>query len=592
MNIYLKYILCFLLPFLISLGANELIKRISLKFQYTVKPRPDRWHKRPTSVFGGIGIFVSFLLAYLILIRVDGEVTILLVTGTLIFLVGLLDDIFEITPPAKFLLQILIALILIYFGFLMDFSDFFILNFILTLFWIVGITNAFNLLDNIDGLAGGIALIVCAFFTLFLVTINESDLLPVPIALGGALLGFLIHNFKPASIFMGDSGSLFIGFFISGLSLIKKFPHTSSIFYVLVIPVLLLLVPIFDTTFVTITRILSGKPVSSGGRDHTSHRLVSIGLTERQAVLLLYSIALASGTIAYIVYRYSLNISIVFILLLLLVVIFFGIYLARIRNIEHPSKPFNNVPLIPVLVDIAFKRKLFEIALDFTLITLSYYSAYLLRFEGTIPQFFIVNFLKTLPLVIIFKLASLFMVGIYGGVWRYFSITDLVRMFEGVCLGTGLIIVAISLIFRLEGFSRAVFISDLMLTFFFLTGARLSFRVMDRLIRQKGREGEKILIYGAGDGGELLLREILNNRDMNLSPVGFIDDDETKWSKRIHGYPIFSNQKALANIIRKHNITQIIISTFKMETAKTEKIEKFCNENNIRLRRLSIKLED
>src|SRR5262249_9820274 len=153
---------------------------------------------------------------------------------------------------------------------------------ILTLVWVVGVTNAFNLLDNMDGLAGGMAFIAGGFrLALFLL---EGNLAAAIMTAGfmGAVAGFLIRNVPPARIFMGDAGSLFLGFFLSGLCLVVDAAYYSrGIMAVLAVPVLLVLIPIFDTTFVTVTRLLRGQAVSQGGRDHTSHRLVALGASER-----------------------------------------------------------------------------------------------------------------------------------------------------------------------------------------------------------------------------------------------------------------------------------------------------------------------
>jgi UDP-GlcNAc:undecaprenyl-phosphate GlcNAc-1-phosphate transferase len=558
-----------------------------------VYPRSDRWHKHPTPVLGGVAIYLSLILTYLIFLRVDGEIFSLILISSFVFLTGLLDDIFEISPPTKFLLQILASLLLIHAGFIMVFTKWYILNFVLTLFWLVGITNAFNLLDNMDGLSSGIALIATFFMMVFFVTSGMSPHFFLGMAFAGALLGFLIYNFNPASIFMGDAGSLFIGFFIAGLALSKNFTFTSNIFYVILIPAFILLVPIFDTTFVTITRTLSSKPVSQGGKDHTSHRLVSIGLTEKESVLVLYGLSIFAGFLAYIVFKYSLHISIIFIYLTLLIFIFIGIYLSLIRQTkEPPNEQSSTGPLIPILVDITFKKRLFEIAMDITLLTISSYSALLLRFESTIPPDFLYSFLKTLPLMIIIKLSALYVFGIYGGVWRYYGINDFIRLVQAIIIGSVVFITIIALIYRLEGFSRSALIIDMLLTTILLNGTRLSFRVLDRLLRQRVTIGKRVLIYGAGDGGELILREIFNNKELGLSPVGFIDDDFTKIGRKIHGIPVIGDYSSLHKIVQHYNIEEIIISTVKITNVRMSHITKFCKENNIRLRKLAIKLED
>src|SRR6185312_13029571 len=155
-------------------------------------------------------------------------------------------------------------------------------NMVITIFWLIGITNAINLLDNMDGLATGIAAIASAFLTLNFITANHPTETLMLAVFTGALLGFLVYNSNPASIFMGDSGSMFIGFFLAAAALINVAGGRSRSFLpVLAVPILVLFIPIFDTTFVTVLRKLSGRAASQGGRDHTSHRLVALGMSER-----------------------------------------------------------------------------------------------------------------------------------------------------------------------------------------------------------------------------------------------------------------------------------------------------------------------
>ena len=193
---------------------------------------------------------------------------------------------------------------IIYYGLSLPWTRSASVNMAITIFWLIGITNAINLLDNMDGLATGIAAIGSCFLTMsFLVSGQPVEALMLAI-FAAALLGFLIYNSNPASIFMGDCGSLFIGFFLASAALVNVSGGRSRSFLpVLVVPILVLFIPIFDTTFVTILRKLSGRAASQGGRDHTSHRLVALGMSERRAVWMLYGFAGLSGILALSVRR-------------------------------------------------------------------------------------------------------------------------------------------------------------------------------------------------------------------------------------------------------------------------------------------------
>jgi len=287
MNRYLYYLASFLLAFFFSAALTPLIRKMAFRLGQVAKPREDRWHTQPTALMGGVAIFGSFTLAVaaaailLPMAGVFGEFLPLLLCGSLVFLLGLIDDVYRISPPTKLVGQVIAAAVLVFFGFKINWFVSYTLNTFVSVFWIVGITNAFNLLDNMDGLSAGIALIS----SLFIGIITLLDLASGP-ANGqlfvlamfmGALLGFLLYNFQPASIFMGDSGSLFIGFMLAGMSIHQRVFHSGHLLPIIMVPVLILFVPILDTGFVSVMRTIFGRSVAQGGKDHSSHRLVTGG---------------------------------------------------------------------------------------------------------------------------------------------------------------------------------------------------------------------------------------------------------------------------------------------------------------------------
>jgi UDP-GlcNAc:undecaprenyl-phosphate/decaprenyl-phosphate GlcNAc-1-phosphate transferase len=280
----------FLAGLVMSLALVPVSRLIAIRYGFVAHPRDDRWHHRPIALSGGVAIVVAVLAGA----AVFGLIPSLLVltgTGLLAFFVGIADDLLSIKPATKAIAAIGLASILIFFGFRLQWSSSLTLDIMLTMFWIVGITNAFNLLDNMDGLCAGVALIVGSFILAQLgslaVPTPESQYLAL---LLGAVSGFLVYNFHPASVFMGDTGSLFIGLMLAALALrVQPEAHSQSgVLSIVLAPVLVLLIPILDTTLVTVSRLLSGRSASQGGRDHSSHRLVAIGLSERAAVAVLY----------------------------------------------------------------------------------------------------------------------------------------------------------------------------------------------------------------------------------------------------------------------------------------------------------------
>jgi hypothetical protein len=210
------------------------------------------------------------------------------------------------------------------------------LDLAITIFWLVGITNAINLLDNMDGLAAGIAAIAAVFLAVIHAGNGQFNEAVILTAFAAALAGFLIYNFSPASIFMGDCGALFVGFFLASSALTAVSGGRSrTLLPVLAVPVLILLLPIFDTTLVTILRKLTGRAVSQGGRDHTSHRLVALGLSERQTVSLLYAFSVLAGLLALQVRELPLGTSVAAIGSFTVVLALAGTCLAKVGIYEE-----------------------------------------------------------------------------------------------------------------------------------------------------------------------------------------------------------------------------------------------------------------
>jgi UDP-GlcNAc:undecaprenyl-phosphate GlcNAc-1-phosphate transferase len=353
-------------------------------------------------------------------------------------------------------------------------------------------------------------------------------------------------------------------------------------------PVLILLIPIFDTCVVTFTRKLSGRPISEGGRDHTSHRLVALGMTERRAVLMLYLFAALSGALALIVRWLKAEVMLLLIPGFALVTLFIGLYLGKVRIYEE-GQPVPGKTIINALADFSYKRRVFEILLDILLVALAYYGAFLLRFDATLSAEQVVFFLRTLPLVIAIQMLGLLLGGVYRGLWRYAGIDDLLVMARSVLAGS---LLSASVVLAIHGAqlpSRTVFVLNALLLLVFLAASRLSFRLLRALIAghlQAHPDAKPVLIYGAGDGGELLIREIFNNPDHRYAPIGFIDDDLRKAGKLIHGYRIF-NSAELPELIRLHGVSEILVSTAKISESKLN----YLRRQGVGLRRMSIRLE-
>ncbi len=316
----------------LALTLTPLVRALARRWGAVALPHGDRWHKTPTAHLGGIAIFAAVVVTSLLTLTLTIQTLTLLAGSTFLFLVGLVDDLWTLKPYQKLLGQLLGAPVLLAVGLYLPWTPWLLVNWAITLFWVVGITNALNLLDNMDGLASGIAAIAAVFLGVNCLANGQEMEAMLLGVLAAALVGFLVYNSHPASIFMGDCGSLFIGYFLAGAALLNPVDGQSrSLLPVLAVPVLVLFIPIFDVCLVTVTRKLARRPVSQGGRDHTSHRLVKLGLSEPRAVLLLYALTVASGVVALVTREASPIVGVPLVVGFALALTLLGIYLARVK---------------------------------------------------------------------------------------------------------------------------------------------------------------------------------------------------------------------------------------------------------------------
>ncbi len=331
------YVLAFIIAIGISLVVTPAVILLAKATGATDKPNARKIHNKPIPRIGGVGIYFAFIAAVIITATVSGfegemifEINGLIVSGSLMFLVGLIDDYKNLPAKVKLLGQIIAAAVLVLvfdvrIDFVTDpFGDYIYLEWFAvpaTMFWLVGLTNTINLIDGLDGLAAGVSAI--AAITIMLVALKQNFFLVAVLtaALAGAACGFLFYNSNPARIFMGDSGSLFLGFMLAGISVIGAAKSTATV--TLIVPILALGLPILDTTFAIVRRWRGGQPIFKPDKGHLHHRLLGLGFTQRQAVFLMYVISAMLGLSA--VAMTEVNSQIAFLILLIIVIaIFYG----------------------------------------------------------------------------------------------------------------------------------------------------------------------------------------------------------------------------------------------------------------------------
>jgi UDP-GlcNAc:undecaprenyl-phosphate GlcNAc-1-phosphate transferase len=587
-------------PFAIALALSlvvvPLCRLIALRFGFVARPREDRWHQRPVALFGGVGIAVA-LFGTALALGMARQVPVLLATAAMMFAFGLADDVLSLKPSTKLIAQIALASALVFAGYRLGWVQSATLDIQLTLLWIVGLTNAFNLLDNMDGLCGGVAMIAGAALLVGLSATHAVDEARYLAILLGATGGFLIYNLHPASIFMGDSGSLLLGFSFAALTVSsgRQAPGRSDILSIVAAPLLVLLIPIFDTTLVTLARWRSGRRASEGGRDHSSHRLVAIGLSERRAVMLLWSLAAVGGGLGVVLDHYApkwSSWSVLATVAFVLAMILFAVYLAGIHVYEDDERLRAHRGLLtPIVVEFMHKRRVAEVLLDFCLVALCYYAAYRLRFED--PDDFLRNFAvftQSLPVILAAQLLAFFGVGVYRGAWRHFGMMDSLVVARGVFFGTVGAELFILYVYHFMAYSRTVFAIYAVLLLIAVTLSRASFRLLGEFVQRQRRSGTRVVIYGAGDAGGLVIRELLA-RDGSARILGFIDDDPRKAGNRVMGYAVLGGSSALTVLVRAAAVESIVISARQMSAERLNNLQLLCVEHNMSLSRLSVGLE-
>ncbi|MFW5980418.1 MAG: glycosyltransferase family 4 protein [Halanaerobiaceae bacterium] len=323
--------------------STPLIKKLSTRIGAVDYPNSRRINTTPIPNIGGIAIYLGFLITLLLFSPTSNLLTGTLLGGTFILFLGLIDDLYGISPAVKLTGQIMAAGILIYFGVKIEFITnpfggmvyLSYWSFPLTILWIVTITNTINLIDGLDGLAAGVATI--AVITLFFVALQENRMLPavMAIALAGSCMGFLKYNFHPAQIFMGDTGAMFTGYVLAAISVAGALKSAAVV--TVFVPLLALGIPIFDTLFAIIRRIYNNRPIGKADHGHLHHRLLALGWSQSQAVLIVYAISAILGLMAYIINGSNLVDSLIM-LILIIGGIIIGFWKIGIFTVDLPAE--------------------------------------------------------------------------------------------------------------------------------------------------------------------------------------------------------------------------------------------------------------
>jgi UDP-GlcNAc:undecaprenyl-phosphate GlcNAc-1-phosphate transferase len=436
---------------------------------------------------------------------------------------------------------------------------------------LIGVSNAFNLLDNMDGLAASLAAIAFGFFAVDAVTVHPNDE-SLAFALSGALacIGFLPFNLRKgraALVFMGDSGSQMLGFALAALGLTSSWRVAGTTVATLILPVLVLAVPILDTTLVTVVRLLDGRPVSQGGRDHSSHRLVRFGLSEHTTVALLALISLGIGgsSLAYNVLDNS-SYTIIGVVVTFALLVQFASFLA---DIDRRPLPLETQPSLAQVFAVHWRR-LVEVLVDFVIITASFFAAYAIRFgwPGTDTQQIVRNL--TLPVLLAVRYLIFIPFGLYRPVWRYAGARDAVVIAAAVLVSELLALGYIVFTQDIYDFDRSFFVIDALICMIGISASRFAERsIVSGRRTVRDRSVRRTLIVGAGRTGRSMMHELRETAGERV--VGFLDDNPSLRRRSVHGVRVLGATHELARVLdrAKPDIVLVTIPDAPRETLDT-----------------------
>ncbi|MCS3783569.1 hypothetical protein [Salinibacter ruber] len=585
--------------------------KVAHAFDWLDYPQADRWHATPTALMGGVAMYAGGALALLLLGPLAGVgMGVGLIGGgaTLLLAVGMIDDLWGMGHITKLAAQVGAAVLLMAAGHVFGPEWPLWVSGPVTLVWVIGITNAVNLLDNMDGLAAGIGGIAAVALTAFAAAGGALPAALLGGTVGGAALGFLWFNAKPARIFMGDCGSLVLGYGVAALAVMGQGAVAAGPGVAVLAPICALAVPILDTTLVTVGRTQAGRPVTNGGQDHTSHRLVTLGLSESAAVGTLHGMGAVAGGVglaALVVEPMLFYAACAFGTVALGVI---GGSLGRLDVYRAARAGGDEAPSVstsPSSNAQAGRGRWQNVAAylvgDSLLIGGALAAAHALVGSGRLGSGGLagaegVPIVEGVLLVGGVQLAVLYAMGLYRRLWRHAGTPAIVRIVGTILLAQAATAGGLALVYGLGAVSSPLLMVDGLILTLGVLGSRLGRRGLQRgasLYRSRAAPAEpvsNVLLYGTGEQAMLALRALRDAEEMDRVPVGFVDPDPSKQDQIVQGLPVFGGTGACAGLCREHDIDEVIVAVGDAAADREQEVARQCAEAGVACRSFDVQI--
>ncbi len=614
-----QFIIIFTIPLLMSLVLTPAIISLAKYAGAMDIPNERKVHKFPIPRLGGLVIYLSFFISLVLCIYFNPTINfinpstgiMLLVSLTLVLILGIWDDIKQISPGRKFIGQWLAATIVYLAGFRisaitspfdLELMNLGIFDYPATILWIVGITNAFNLIDGLDGLASGIALI--ASLTIFTLSLMRDDLTSsfLSLLLVGATLGFLRYNFNKAKIFLGDSGSLFIGFALAILSMMSATKGSTA--FSIIVPILILGLPIMDTLLSMLRRSMRSivgnnedsrpfiKKVVSifyPDKGHVHHQLMSFGISDRKVVIILYVVS-----IIFSVGAFAVTIANTIIAIPILIIIGLATFLGVSQLGYKEMALLRNGTFLPIYEKPFFKSSLFHGFLDLGSISLAFGITLYLTLTNQSDFVYNIAFYKNLAIIAGIQFSVFFFGGIYKLTMKQLGLGDLLKIVKVITVSVFFTWIIFSLVYQSFSYLNLGFILlNFYLLITFVLGGRLLFNILNYLSNNGDPNGrKKVLVYGAGADGLKIIEQITKDSSYNIFPVGILDDDPHLLGKRINGFKILGSHWNLQQILKTTAVDEILVFNDNLQQEVIKRLVKIANAHRIKIRYPKIGLEE